>query len=230
MIWPYRDWVIEALNDDMPFDQFTIEQLAGDMLPGATLEQRIATGFHRNTMLNEEGGVDPLEFRLHAVTDRVATTGTVWLGLTLDCCQCHTHKFDPIAQREYYQICRVPQQLRRADDRCAVAADRRAASRESRSKSPSAKRRCSSHFPRDPLARAGDKRPADELRRIYLEARFHAWLKIEREKSGDVDGRSSRLRRRATFPCLTVEPDGIVFVSGDKSKKRRVRPDVRRPT
>ena len=103
-IWPYRDWVINALNEDMPFDQFTIEQLAGDMLPDATVEQRIATGFHRNTMLNEEGGIDPLEFRFHAMTDRVATTGTTWLGLTLGCAQCHSHKYDPISQREYYQL------------------------------------------------------------------------------------------------------------------------------
>jgi hypothetical protein len=103
-IWPYRDWVIRALNADMPFDQFTVEQLAGDMLPGATLDQRVATGFHRNTMLNEEGGIDPLEFRFHAMTDRVGTTATVWLGLTLRCAQCHTHKYDPIPQREYYAV------------------------------------------------------------------------------------------------------------------------------
>ena len=88
----------------MPFDQFTIEQLAGDLLPNATLDQKIATGFHRNTMLNEEGGIDPLEFRFHAMIDRVATTGTVWLGLTLGCAQCHTHKFDPITHSEYYQL------------------------------------------------------------------------------------------------------------------------------
>jgi len=103
-IWPYRDWVIAALNADMPFDQFTIEQLAGDMLPGATPSQRIATGFHRNTMLNEEGGVDPLEFRFHAMVDRVATTATVWLGLTIGCAQCHTHKFDPVTHHDYYRL------------------------------------------------------------------------------------------------------------------------------
>ncbi len=103
-IWPYRDWVIRALNDDLPFDQFTIQQIAGDMLPAATLDQRIATGFHRNTMLNEEGGIDPLEFRYYAMTDRVATTGAVWLGLTLQCAQCHTHKFDPIPHDEYYRF------------------------------------------------------------------------------------------------------------------------------
>ncbi|MBI3720959.1 MAG: DUF1549 domain-containing protein [Fimbriimonas ginsengisoli] len=103
-IWPWRDWVIRSLNADMPFDRFTIEQIAGDMLPDATMDQIIATGFHRNTMLNEEGGIDPLEFRFHAMTDRVATTGVTWLGLTLGCAQCHTHKYDPIPQREYYQI------------------------------------------------------------------------------------------------------------------------------
>jgi hypothetical protein len=103
-IWPYRDWVINALNKDMPFDQFTIEQLAGDLLPNATLEQRIATGFHRNTMINTEGGVDPEEYRVAAVVDRVNTTATVWLGTTLACAQCHTHKYDPFTQQEYYQF------------------------------------------------------------------------------------------------------------------------------
>lgn len=103
-VWPYRDWVIQALNTDLPFDQFTIEQLAGDMLPGSTPQQRIATGFHRNTMLNEEGGIDPLEFRYYAVVDRVNTTAVTWLGLTLGCAQCHTHKFDPIPQSDYYKL------------------------------------------------------------------------------------------------------------------------------
>jgi len=103
-IWPYRDWVIRALNDDKPFDQFTIEQLAGDMLPNATLDQRVATGFHRNTMLNEEGGIDPLEYRFYAMVDRVATTGSVWMGLTIGCAQCHSHKYDPISHTDYYRM------------------------------------------------------------------------------------------------------------------------------
>jgi mono/diheme cytochrome c family protein len=101
-MWPYRDWVVQALNADMPFNQFTIEQLAGDLLPNPTLEQRIATGFHRNTQINGEGGIDPEQFRVEAVFDRVATTGSVWLGLTVGCCQCHDHKFDPLSQREYF--------------------------------------------------------------------------------------------------------------------------------
>lgn len=103
-IWKYRDWVIQALNADMPFDQFTIEQLAGDLLPNATIEQRIATGFHRNTPINEEGGIDKEQFRIESVIDRVNTTATVFLGLTLACAQCHDHKYDPFTQKEYFQF------------------------------------------------------------------------------------------------------------------------------
>ncbi len=103
-IWPYRDWAIGALNRDLPFDQFTIEQLAGDLLPNPTTEQRIATGFHRNTLVNQEGGTDAEQFRNEAVVDRVNTTGAVWLGLTIGCAQCHNHKYDPISQRDYYQL------------------------------------------------------------------------------------------------------------------------------
>jgi len=103
-IWPYRDWVVKALNADMPFDQFTIKQLAGDMLPHPTPDDLIATGFHRNTMLNEEGGIDPNEYRFYAMVDRVAVTGTTWFGLTLNCVQCHTHKYDPIDHSEFYKL------------------------------------------------------------------------------------------------------------------------------
>ncbi len=103
-IWPYRDWVINALNQDLPFDQFTIDQLAGDLLPDSTLEQRIATGFHRNTQINQEGGIDREEFRVESIIDRVNTTSTVWMGLTVACAQCHDHKYDPISQQEYYEL------------------------------------------------------------------------------------------------------------------------------
>ncbi|MCS7020878.1 MAG: PSD1 and planctomycete cytochrome C domain-containing protein [Gemmataceae bacterium] len=103
-IWPYRDWVIAAFNADMPFDQFTREQLAGDLLPQATQAQKIATGFHRNTPFNEEGGTDPEQFRVERTVDRTNTTGTVWLGLTIACAQCHDHKYDPITQVDYYRL------------------------------------------------------------------------------------------------------------------------------
>ncbi len=103
-MWPYRDWLIKALNADMPFDEFTIEQIAGDMLPNASTDQLVATGFNRNTMINEEGGIDPLEYRFYSMVDRVHVTSTTWLGLTMACAQCHTHKFDPIQQTEYYQF------------------------------------------------------------------------------------------------------------------------------
>jgi hypothetical protein len=104
VIWRYRDWVIAAYNDNKPFDRFTIEQLAGDLLPHPTVDQLLATAFHRNTMTNSEGGTDNEEFRVAAVVDRVNTTIQVWMGLTMGCAQCHTHKYDPITQTEYYQV------------------------------------------------------------------------------------------------------------------------------
>jgi hypothetical protein len=103
-IWPFRDWVINALNAEMPFDQFTIEQLGGDLFSKPTQDQLVATGFHRNTLVNQEGGTDKEQFRNEAVVDRVNTTGAVWLGLTVGCAQCHQHKYDPLTQREYYQL------------------------------------------------------------------------------------------------------------------------------
>ena len=103
-IWRYRDWVIRAFNEDMPFDQFTIEQLAGDLLPRPTEEQRIATAFHRNTMTNTEGGTDDEEFRIAAVIDRVNTTWEVWQGTSFACVQCHGHPYDPFRHEEYYQF------------------------------------------------------------------------------------------------------------------------------
>ena len=103
-VWAYRDWVIKALNADMPFDQFTIEQLAGDLLPSATESQKIATGFHRCTPTNVEAGSLPEETRIEQVIDRVNTTGAVWLGSTLECCQCHDHKYDPFPQKDYYRL------------------------------------------------------------------------------------------------------------------------------
>jgi hypothetical protein len=103
-IWLYRDWVIDALNRDLPFDEFTIDQLAGDLRPDASMAQLVATGFHRNTPINQEGGIDREQFRIESVIDRVNTTGSVWLGLTIGCAQCHDHKYDPISQQDYFQF------------------------------------------------------------------------------------------------------------------------------
>lgn len=116
-MWPYRDWVIKALNDDMPFDRFTIEQLAGDLLPQPTKSQLMATAYHRNTLINTEGGTDREQFRVESVMDRVNTTGAVWLGLTVGCAQCHTHKFDPVTQREYYELMAFFNSTEDANDR-----------------------------------------------------------------------------------------------------------------
>lgn len=102
--WRYRHWVIDALNRDLPFDQFTTQQLAGDLLPNRNLDTLVATGFNRNTLTNREGGTDPEQFRDEQVLDRAATLGTVWMGLTVGCAQCHNHKFDPISQKEFYQL------------------------------------------------------------------------------------------------------------------------------
>jgi hypothetical protein len=116
-IWAYRDWVIRAYNNDMPFDQFTIEQLAGDLLPDPTTDQLIATAFHRNTMTNNEGGTQDEEFRNVAVVDRVNTTMAVWMGTTMACAQCHTHKYDPITQEEYFRFFAILNNTEDADRR-----------------------------------------------------------------------------------------------------------------
>ncbi|MGC3968988.1 MAG: DUF1549 domain-containing protein [Pirellulales bacterium] len=103
-MWPWRDWVVRSINANMPYDQFTVEQLAGDLLPNATLDQKLATGFNRNHMFNGEGGRIAEETRVENVMDRTETTGTVWLGLTIGCARCHDHKFDPFTNKSYYEL------------------------------------------------------------------------------------------------------------------------------
>ena len=115
VIWKYRDWVINAFNQNMPYDRFTIEQLAGDLLPEPSRDQLLATAFHRNTKTNTEGGTDDEEFRVEAVRDRVDTTMQVWMGLTMGCAKCHSHKYDPITQTEYYQFYAMFNQTEDAD-------------------------------------------------------------------------------------------------------------------
>jgi mono/diheme cytochrome c family protein len=113
--WRYRNWVINAFNSDMPFDQFTVEQLAGDLLPNATVEQKVATGFHRNVLVNREAGVDRSEARFEQDVNRVNTMTTVWMGLTVGCAQCHNHKYDPISQKEFYQVMAYVNELAETD-------------------------------------------------------------------------------------------------------------------
>lgn len=135
-MWPYRDWVVNALNSDMPLDQFTVEQLAGDLLPNPTQQQLIATAFHRNTMSNDEGGTDDEEFRVAAIKDRIDTTIQVWMGLTMGCAKCHTHKYDPISNDDYYRFYAIFNQTEDADryddsPRLEVPTDDQKARRES---------------------------------------------------------------------------------------------------
>src|SRR5262245_34485492 len=103
-VWAYRDWVVGALNRDLPYNQFVIEQIAGDVLPNATQHELVATGLLRNSMINEEGGIDPEQFRMEAMFDRMDAIGKSMLGLTVQCCQCHNHKYDPFTQEDYYKL------------------------------------------------------------------------------------------------------------------------------
>ncbi|MSQ93390.1 MAG: DUF1553 domain-containing protein [Gemmataceae bacterium] len=114
-IWKYRDWVIDAINKNIPYDRFTIEQIAGDMLPNATQDQILATAFHRNTLTNDEGGTSDEEFRVVAVVDRVNTTMQVWMGVTISCAQCHDHKYDPVSQEEYFRLYAIFNQTEDSD-------------------------------------------------------------------------------------------------------------------
>jgi Protein of unknown function (DUF1549)/Protein of unknown function (DUF1553)/Planctomycete cytochrome C len=216
-IWPYRDWVIRAFNLDLPFDRFTIEQLAGDMLAGASQSLKVATGFHRNTMLNEEGGIDPLEFRFYAMTDRVATTATVWLGLTLGCAQCHTHKFDPLPQREYYQFMAL---LDNADEPelsvpTAGVARRR---RELEARIAALEADLPNQFPIEGSAQGMDPAAQAKARHEQLERRFSEWL----SRAGAEATRWTLLepvQANANLPHLVIEPDGSILASGDQTKR-----------
>lgn len=200
-IWPYRDYVIKSLNADKGFDQFTIEQLAGDMLPNATPEQIIATGFHRNTMLNEEGGIDPLEFRFHAMTDRVATTGTIWLGLTTGCAQCHTHKYDPITHHDYFGLMAYFDNTIEPDYHIPDP------SLAERNKSRLAKAdkflaELPSHWPKE---------------KGSLQEAYQTWLSTQQPHLIDWQILTPT-KADATTPYLTIEENGIIFAAGDVQK------------
>ncbi|MDB6073854.1 MAG: Planctomycete cytochrome [Verrucomicrobiaceae bacterium] len=192
---------MKALNADMPFDQFTIDQLAGDILPTATPDQIIATGFHRNTMLNEEGGIDPLEFRFNAMVDRVGTTATTWLGLTMQCCQCHTHKYDPILHTEFYGMMAFLNNADEPDYDLPDAAE--AAQYQTRLKQAEAL------FAKLPEQFPGGKAEAEKA--------FAAWLS-DKQKSAVNWTSLKPLEAKSNMPLLTVQPDNSILGSGDITK------------
>ncbi|MBA2117037.1 PSD1 and planctomycete cytochrome C domain-containing protein [Bremerella alba] len=211
-IWPYRDWVIRAINEDMPFDQFTIQQIAGDMLPDATQSQKIATGFHRNTMLNEEGGIDPLEYRFYAMVDRVATTGTVWLGLTVGCAQCHTHKYDPITHTDYYSFMAM---LNNADepDLRIHASDVAQRRQEIAAQIEKLSAELASQFP--PAEGEGEQ---EERRQANLQAKRSSWLASARQEAAPWQTLRAT-KSESSLPKLESLPDHSILSSGDITKR-----------
>ena len=200
-IWPYRDWVINALNEDKPFDDFSIEQLAGDMLPEASESQRIATGFHRNTMLNEEGGIDPLEYRYYAMVDRVATTGTVWMGLTIGCAQCHSHKYDPISHRDYYQMMALLNNADEPDVEVTTDAIRQR------------KRRIESQL-ESLVAELESQFPSDR----ELEVELSEWIKQKQQRVSSWTV-AVPVSFHSNLPKLERMDDNSIFASGDFTKR-----------
>jgi hypothetical protein len=223
-IWPYRDWVIRSLNDDLPFDQFTIRQIAGDMLPDPGVDDLVATGFHRNTMLNEEGGIDPLEFRYLAIVDRVGTTGTTWLGLTTACAQCHTHKYDPLTHTDYFSLFAL---LNNADEPEWIIPSEERSQRlaTTRAKVESLWKELPGHWPAPgPAANqlAGSSEPGGEpadagRRAVSLAERFDAWSRAESARAVNWQVvRPDALE--SSMPHLVVLDDGSVLASGDQTK------------
>ena len=220
-IWPYRDWVINALNDGMPFDEFSIRQLAGDMLPDATEADRVATGFHRNTMMNEEGGIDIEEFRFESIVDRVNTTGTTWMGLAMGCAQCHGHKFDPISQTEYWQLFAV---FNNADEPeldlydPEIAAQRGQIQTEIRQLTEALK----DEFPNQPADQEGAT-GTQYTEGQYYEERFDQWLESAVSRAVDwtvLKPESLHSKFHATLTTLT---DQSVLASGDKPNRDIIR-------
>jgi hypothetical protein len=207
--WPWRDWVVEAFNTNLPFDRFTVEQTAGDLLPDATAAQKLATCFHRNHMTNGEGGRDPEESRIDYVIDRVNTTGTAWLGLTLGCCQCHSHKYDPVSQHEYYALAAFFDSIDESGK----------AGREAKPylavESPHVARAV-----REAEALVAARQPAHDAARKAADAPFAAWVAHEharlRESPGSADWQplavSSVTSSEGTQ--FTVEADGTIQAHG----------------
>lgn len=210
-IWLYRDWVINSINDDMPYDQFSIEQLAGDMFPNPTQDQLVATGFHRNTMLNEEGGIDPLEYRYYAVVDRVATTGIVWLGLTTGCAQCHSHKYDPISHTDYFKLMGL---LNNADEPDLILTDEKIEQTRKAIESQLSKLKSElkSKFP--PAKGAKNSAKPNE----NFDREFGKWL-AEKTKTTATWTIAKPTALSSNLPKLELADDGSIFASGDFTKR-----------
>ena len=215
-IWPYRDWVIAAFNRNLRYDQFTLEQLAGDLLPNASEEQLTATAFHRNTMTNTEGGTDDEEFRTAAVKDRIAVTAQVWMGLTMNCAQCHSHKFDPISNKEYYQFYALFNQTEDSDkaDESPTMPLATAAEREQMAKL------------KEQIATLGNALAADSSELAIEQAAWettaakaHAWTTLEPVQFSAASGAK-----------LTKLDDGSLLASGAVADKESYQVRVRVPT
>ena len=225
--WPWRDWVVQAFQGNMPFDQFTIEQFAGDLLPDATSDQILATCFHRNHMTNGEGGRDPEESRIDYVIDRVNTTGTVWLGLTLGCAQCHAHKFDPISQREYYRLFAFFNSIDE-DGKAGGGAKPYLAYR-----SPFVARAVE-----EAQGVVAGRRPLADATRLRAEAEFEVWLEevVAAVRGGFQPWHAlqARLLETVEGTALTQQADGTVQASGPDPRQDDYRltaaPGVRRVT
>jgi hypothetical protein len=207
--WRYRDWVIEAVNADMPLDRFTVEQLAGDLLENASPEQLLATAFHRQTLTNREGGVDQEQYRVEAVFDRTETTGSVWLAHTVGCARCHSHKYDQISQKEYYQLFSF---FNNADESNAKVGTSKAALEAFQEKN-------AAH-----LARVEQQRKSYNDARAPLAALLPRWEKDMQQRLADLAGKSPQLSplktdsaASASKTVLTPQPDGSLLASDAKS-------------
>ncbi|MCH2212210.1 MAG: DUF1549 and DUF1553 domain-containing protein [Fuerstiella sp.] len=218
MIWAWRDWVIRSLNNDMPFDQFTMEQMAGDLLPNATTQQRIATGFHRNTFMNEEGAHDWEQFRYESIVDRVHTTATVFMGLTLACAQCHDHKYDPFTQEEYFQFFALlnnadePELEVPVEDLLARQAEIDAQIAVMEADRPQ-------HFPLDSElqnANVAVTDSAQKQRQEHLQQRVLEWIEHESATAVRWQLLDPRQAVSANNATMTVLEDGSLLVTGDR--------------
>ncbi len=198
--WRWRNWVIDAINADMPFDQFTIQQLAGDLLADRTTEQHVATGFHRNTLVNREGGVDAEEDRVKRTVDRTNTLGSAWLGMTVECAQCHTHKYDPITQREFYGLYAFFNSLEEPNiaapypDEVAKYNVAKAAFDKSHQKYLDA---------------------IDEYRATKLVAAQDAWEKEQAKRPAEWNVIEPTLAKAESNATITAQSDGSMLVSGN---------------